>query len=376
MPMSNQQQKIEQILQGTGIKINGKNPWDIKINNNGFFKRVLTEGEMGFGESYMDGWWDCDDLEEMFYRMFRANLENKIKKDFKLTAWLLVNKFVNISTKERSKKVGELHYDAGNDLYEIMLGKWMTYTGDYWKNAKSLEQAQEAKLDLICRKLDLKKGQRILDIGCGFGNFCRFAASKYGVHATGVTVSKEQAKYGQEAGKGLPVDIKVKDYRDVTGKYDHVVSIGMFEHVGHKSYRSFMELVNRSLSDKGLFFMEVSGSNVSVYGNTHPWGEKYIFPNSHLPSLAQIGKATEELFIMEDLQNIGYDYYLSIMEWEKRFEKGWPKIAEKYGERFYRMWRLYLLSMGAMGRTRTVQNWQMVFSKVNPPQEKVYDSIR
>jgi len=286
---------------------------------------------------------------------------------------MLKAKLINEQTKERSLIVGEQHYDLGNDLYELMLDNYMIYSCGYWKNATNLNEAQEAKLDLICRKLRLKPGMTVLDIGCGWGGFAKYAAEHYDVKVTGVTISKEQAKYAQEFCKGLPVTILVKDYRDVKEAFDRVVSIGMFEHVGYKNYREFMEVSNHCLKDNGLSLLHTIGSNTTVTSGD-PWILKYIFPNSMLPSICQIANAFEGLFIMEDWHNFGADYDKTLMAWHERFTKNWDKVKEKYGERFYRMWNYYLLSCAALFRARQAQLWQIVLSKKGVPGG--YKSIR
>jgi cyclopropane-fatty-acyl-phospholipid synthase len=258
--------------------------------------------------------------------------------------------------------VGEEHYDMGNELYKAMLDKRLTYTCGYWKNAKNLDEAQEAKLDLVCRKLNLKPGQRILDIGCGWGSFMKFAAEKYGVSCVGVTVSKEQIALGKELCKGLPVEFRLEDYRDVNEQFDHVVSLGMFEHVGYKNYDEFMQVAHRCLKDGGLFLLHTFGNPVSEKA-PDPWFHKYIFPNGMAPSIAQIGTAIEGKFIMEDWHNFGFDYSLTLKAWYDNFEAAWPSLKHLYNDRFYRMWRYYLLSLSGNFGARGFQLWQIVLSK-------------
>ena len=244
--MSNSiEKRVQKLLEGTGITVNGSNPWDIQVKNENFYKRVLTEGTLGFGESYMDGWWDCAAIDALVTRAFEVNLVEKLKSNWKEIGLLLASSLINRQTGKRAFKVGEEHYDVGNKLYEVMLDKHMVYTCGYWRHAKALEEAQEAKLDLVCKKIGLKSGDRILDIGCGWGSFAKFAAEKYGAHVVGVTVSREQLALAQERCKGLPVELRYQDYRDVDEKFDHIVSLGMFEHVGYKNYRAYLEIACR-----------------------------------------------------------------------------------------------------------------------------------
>ena len=153
---------------------------------------------------------------------------------------VLKARLVNLQSTSRAYNIGKKHYDIGNELYKNMLDKRMNYSCGYWKNSKTLDQAQEAKLDLICKKVGLKPGMKILDIGCGWGSFVKFAAEKYKVKAVGITVSKEQAKLARELCKGLPIEIRLQDYRELNEKFDRIISIGMFEHVGPKNYKTYV----------------------------------------------------------------------------------------------------------------------------------------
>ena len=357
-------QKMRELLSIADVKINGKRPWDIQIHNEDFYQRVLSQGALGLGESYMDGWWDVKNLDEFFNHILKAELDRKVKTSSFLlqTVKAIV---MNPQRKSKAFEIGEHHYDIGNELYKIMLDKRLTYTCGYWKNSKNLDSAQEAKLDLVCRKIGLKPGMTVLDIGCGWGSFAKYAAEKYRAKVTGITVSKAQVELGKKLCKGLPVKFKLMDYRDVTGKYDRVVSLGMIEHVGYKNYRRYMEIVNNVLKDGGLFLLHTIGSNISVKSN-NAWTEKYIFPNSMVPSASQLAKAYEGLFVMEDWHNFGKDYDKTLMEWHKNFNKNWKKLNEKhkeYDERFKRMWNYYLLSSAGGFRSRKSQLWQIVLSK-------------
>jgi len=345
----------------------------VTINDERFYKRVLTQGSLGLGESYMDGWWDAKKLDDVFYKLLSANLDEKVKNNFRFLSQLVIARVFNLQSKSRAFQVGEHHYDLGNDLFENMLDKRLTYTCGYWKNAKNLNQAQEAKLDLICRKLGLKKGQKVLDIGCGWGSFAKFAAEKYKVKVVGVTVSKEQVKLGRELCKGLPVEFRLQDYREVNEKFDYIVSVGMIEHVGRKNYREYMKVAHRNLKDDGLFLLHTIGAIKSGLV-TDPWTEKYIFPNGMVPSVKELAGSIEGLFIMEDWHNFGADYDKTLMAWRKNFEKNWPKIKDNYSERFYRMWRYFLSASAGAFRSRRSQLWQIVFSKKGVPGG--YQSIR
>lgn len=358
----NIQKIVETILASAGIKINGGDVWDIQVHNDGFFKRAITEGELGVGESYMEGWWDAERVDETISRILRARLDEKIRKKIEIALKLFALRLFNLQSRRRAFIIGERHYNLGNDLFQIMLDKRLNYSCAYWKDADSLDAAQENKLDLICRKLYLEPGMRVLDIGCGWGAFGKYAAEKYKVEVVGITVSKEQVELGAKLCEGLPVEFHLMDYRDVKGSFDRIVSVGMIEHVGYRNYRKFFEVAGNRLKENGLFLLHTIGNNISLR-MLDLWTHKYIFPNGMLPSITQLGKAIENIFVMEDWHNFGPDYDKTLMAWYNNFEKGWMKIKDKYPDHFYRMWKYYLLSCAGSFRARNIQLWQVVLSK-------------
>jgi len=352
--------KVKWLLSLADVEISGVRSWDIRVHDDRFYERVLAQGSLGLGESYMDGWWDCDRLDEFFHRILRVDLEKKAKQRLRLVD-LLKAKLVNLQRPSRAFEIGKHHYDIGNDLYRSMLDRRMIYSCAYWKEASTLDEAQEAKLDLVCRKLDLHPGMRLLDIGCGWGGTARFAAERYGVEVIGITVSEEQVKAANELRGSLPVEVRLQDYRDLEGTFDRILSIGMFEHVGYKNYRTFMKVVRDRLRKDGLFLLQTIGRNRSGT-TTDPWIARYIFPNSMLPSAKQIGAAVEGIFILEDWHSFGADYDKTLMCWFRNFEANWDSVKKNYGERFHRMWRYYLLSCAGSFRARQNQLWQIVLS--------------
>ncbi len=358
--------KVAELLARADIAIDGERPWDMRVHDPGLYRRVLAQGSLGLGEAYMDGWWDCPRLDEFFHRILTAGLDEAVKS-FGLALCSLRARLGNRQSVSRAFQVGERHYDIGNDLYRGMLDSRMIYSCGYWDGARDLDQAQEYKLDLVCRKLQLAPGQRLLDIGCGWGGLARFAAERYGMRVTGVTISREQAELAQEVCRGLPVEIRLQDYRSLDEPFDRIVSIGMFEHVGCKNYRTFMRVAEKCLKDDGLFLLHTIGANTSLYA-TDPWLDRYIFPNGMLPSAAQITRAGEGLFMLEDWHSFGPDYDRTLMAWWRNFENAWPQLAPHYGVRFQRMWRYYLLCSAAAFRARSNQLWQIVFSRKGAPE--------
>lgn len=360
--MQTPKQFIEKLLKEADVLIDGPRPWDIQVHNEELYARILRGGSLAFGESYMDGWWDAENLDETMTKIFNANLTKKLRLSPAAVRAYLHAVLTNQSRAAKAFEVGEKHYDIGNDLFERMLDKRMAYTCGYWKNAQSLDQAQEHKLDLICKKINIKPGQRILDIGCGWGSFAKYAAEHYGASVVGITISKEQVALARERCVGHDVEIRLQDYRDVDEQFDHIISIGMFEHVGYKNYRTYLEIVHRCLKDNGLFLLHTIGGNTSVT-HTDPWIDKYIFANSMLPSIKQISNAAEKLFVIEDWHNFGTDYDKTLMAWYDNFISHWDEINDTYSERFFRMWEFYLLTCAGSFRSRKNQLWQIVMSK-------------
>lgn len=358
--------ELAALLSQAGIRINGSNPWDINIYNERFYLDAIAGGSLSIGEAYIEKWWDSPRLDEFFYRLLHAKLENKVLQDWKLIAEILLTKIFNKQSHSLAFYNGQKHYDLGNDLFSRMLDKRMVYTCGYWKDAKTLDKAQENKLDLACRKLNLEPGMSVLDIGCGWGSFAKFASENYLVNVTGITISPEQVQLAREMCAGLPVEIKLLDYRDLNTAFDRVVSLGMFEHVGYKNYRTYMQVVSRCLKSDGLFLLHTIGSNVSS-SYTDPWINKYIFPGSMLPSIAQIGRAIEGLFVMEDWHNFSADYDKTLMAWHDNFRRNWAEIRDDYGETFFRTWTYYLLMCAGSFRARKNQLWQIVLSKNGIP---------
>ncbi len=357
----NPQHTIQELLERACVHIGGPKSGDISIHDARFYNRVLAEGSLGLGESYMDGWWDAKQLDEFFFLVDSAELDKAVHDKH-----LLLNTFkarlFNMQDKDRSKRVAQCHYDLSNEFYEQMLGPHMQYTCAYWKRAHTLAEAQEHKLDLICRKLQIKKGERVLELGCGWGGFARFAATNYGCSVVAYNISEQQVAYARRWCAGLPVDIRLNDYREATGEFDKVAAIGICEHVGFKNYRTLMEVAHRTVKPHGLVLVHSIGNNASVTTGD-PWFDKYIFPGGMLPSVAQLGAAMDGLFVMEDWHNFGPDYDRTLLEWQENVDRHRGEWDSSFDERFFRMWRYYLLSLAGAFRARTIHLWQIVMSK-------------
>ena len=360
MATSATRQRVESLLSYAGVRVNGDAPADVRVSDARFFDRVLSGGILGLGESYMDGWWNTDDLQGLLRRLIEARLGEQIRTLSDGWLWM-VSRIRNRQREQRAFTVGEQHYDLGNDLYEAMLGPAMVYSCGYWRDAADLAAAQEAKLDLVYRKAELAPGMHVLDIGCGWGEALRRASQECGTTGVGVTISREQADHARARCRGLPVEIRLSDYRTLNERFDRIVSIGMFEHVGVKNYRRYFEVARRCLTEDGLFVLHTIGGNIS--GNhTNAWIDRYIFPNAVIPSAAQIAHAVEGLFVMEDWHNFGADYARTLMAWRANFDAAWPRLSQRYDERFRRMWHFYLDSTCANFAARGLHVWQLVLS--------------
>lgn len=365
--MSYMRDAIEQLFTEIGVMINGPNPWDITVYNEDFYKNLLIEKNLGLGESYMDFWWDCPQLDEFIYRILKKGLDSEFIGSVKDFIYQIPAYFLNLQTRRRSAIVAEKHYDLDNDWFFSFLDPYKQYSCAYFDRTDDLNEAQQKKLDLICRKAGINSKDQVLDIGCGWGGFARFAAEHYGCNLTGINISSEQIQYARNFCKGLPVKIIHADYRDIRGKFDKIISIGMFEHVGPKNYRKFMKVIFNVLKENGIFILHTIGSNESSLSGD-PWLNKYIFPNGKLPSMAQISKAVEGKFVMEDWHNLGPHYDKTLMAWYSNLKNAWDELKNRYDDKFRRMWEYYLLSCAGAFRARRIQLWQIVFTKCGAKQ--------
>lgn len=354
--------KYAKILAEIGITLNGDARRDPQIYDERLYRRVFLQGTLGLGEAYMDRWWSAEALDEFFTAAVSRRMShgNCVVSTIDFSAMLRAL-LSNLQSVSRAFHIGKRHYDIGNALFEAILDSYMNYSCGYWKNANSLEEAQQAKMKLTCEKLMLEPGMRVLDVGCGWGGIAKYAAENYGVLVTGVTVSSKQANYAKRLCRDLPIEIHLMDYRRLSGRFDRIYSIGMFEHVGYKNYTTYMRTMHKLLEDDGLFLLHTIGSDYTVK-TTDAWIEKYIFPNSMLPSAAQITPACNKLFLIEDWQNFGAYYDKTLMAWFENFNAHWPELKKDYDERFYRMWKYYLLMCAGAFRGRSNQLWQIVLS--------------
>jgi len=349
-----------------GIEIDGSGPCDIRVLNRGLFSKALPRGVSGLLDAYVQGWWDTERLDELTVRVLAGGCEPADSNLIKRVLYTIQAHLFNLQSRRRATQIRQ-HYDLGNDLFRAMLDRRMVYSCAYWKDADNLDDAQKDKLELICRKIRLRPGMRVLDIGCGWGSFARYAAETHGATVTGITISKEQYELGQTLCAGLPVELRLADYRDLGHEtFDAIVSIGMIEHVGYKNYRTLMKMVRRCLDPKGLFLLQTIGRDRSAR-RVNAWIHRNIFPNGTLPSARQLMGATDGLFVVEDWHNFGVDYDRTLMAWFWNFHRAWPDLSARYGDPFYRLWKCYLQTCAGAFRARKIQLWQIVLSPEGIP---------
>jgi cyclopropane-fatty-acyl-phospholipid synthase len=356
------------ILREAGIEVGGDRPWDIRVQDERLYSRVLAGGSLAVGEAYMDGWWDADRLDEFFTRVHRARLGDRILT-LPFAFHVALSRLRNFQDRRHSRRVADQHYDLSNDLYTAMLGPTMQYTCAYYGREgaeRTLDEAQRDKLELIAAKLHLRPGMSVLELGGGFGELARCLAVDHRCRVVSYNISRQQVEFARERCAGLPVEFRLQDYREAASdqeRHDRVVSIGLMEHVGPKNYRGFFELARARLAPGGLCLVHTIGGN-SSRSTTDPWIDKYVFPGGVIPSERQLAEAKEGLFVLEDWHNFGPDYDRTLLAWEQNFRAAWPALSRdgRLDERFYRMWRYYLLSCAGAFRARELNLWHLVLS--------------
>lgn len=355
---------VGQLLASVGITVDGSAPWDIQVHDERLYGRALRHKSLGLGESYMEGWWDCRQVDAMVCRLLSGGIEEQVRNDWRYLLRCLPGLVFNLQTRRRSRRSARHHYDLGNDLFLSFLDPYNQYSCGYFEGTEDLARAQLNKLAMICAKLSLSPADRVLDIGCGWGGLAKYIGERVGCAVTAVNISREQLDFARNFCAGLPVTFEDRDYRSIRGRYDKIVSVGMFEHVGVKNYRTFMKTVYRCLKENGTFLLHTIGGNRSRK-DCDPWIAKYIFPNGMLPSTAQIGRAAEDLFVIEDWHNLGPNYDKTLMAWNDGFQHAWPRLKNHYDEAFKRMWEYYLLSCAGAFRARSIQVWQIAMTKAD-----------
>ncbi len=374
---------IRALTDQVDVGFDGGRPWDLQVHDPALFGDLLRRGSLALGEGYVRGQWDCEALDQLFTRLLSLAHTRQASSGFVSVARFRaglnrrLEQWVNWQSRRRAFAVGQQHYDIDPRVYAAMLDSRRIYSCAYWHHADDLESAQRHKLDLICRKLELKAGQRLLDVGCGWGGLAAYAAEHFGVEVVGITVSAEQAEFCNQHYQHLPLKVLLCDYRSdqlqQSQPFDRVVSIGMLEHVGRLNDHTYFSVLARMLRSDGLALIQTIGA----YDTNHdldPWINNHIFPNGRLPSAQQVCRGFEPWFLLQDWENFGFDYDLTLMAWWQNFDRSWPLLEADLGTQFYRKWKYYLHSCAGFFRSSQGQLWQFVLTKKGTP--RPYRSVR
>jgi len=356
----------------------------MRLTDPTLYRSLFFNPELAAGEAYMDGRMSFEDSTlRDFLTLFSVNRLSlgsyPLQKALR-TVSRGMKRFQQANPVGKAQKNVSHHYDIGNDFYGLFLDRGMQYSCAYFtSDDDTLEQAQQNKLRLIAAKLDLKPGQKVLDIGCGWGDMALYLARMADVKVLGVTLSKEQCKLANEKAKALGladrVRFELRDYRDLTERFDRIVSVGMFEHVGVHHYDEFFAKVNALLSDTGVMLLHSIG-HMSPPGTASPWLRKYIFPGAYSPALSEVFTAVEQNSLwVTDLEFLRLHYAKTLAHWDSRFQANRAKVAEMYDERFCRMWEFYLISAEMMFRTGSQLVFHMQLAKTRDAVPIVRDYI-
>ena len=353
---------LEPMLARAGVSIGGKESCDIQVADQRFYRVVLTQGSLGLGEAYLRGWWTCNDLEELSYRLIQSGLyKASLLLPLPLVADLVHATF-NQQSKEKSLRVAVQHYSLGNDIFLSFLGSYHNYSCGYYLETDDLDEAQRLKLEKGCRLLDLRPGDRVLDVGGGWGEFARYAATHHGCQVTSINIADEQIKFAKEYCKDASVEVRRCDYRDITGRFDKIMVMAMLTHVGYKNYRQFMEIMARCLEPGGMMLIESVGGHKSMK-NCEPWINRYIFPGGVLPSLRQIDAAIAGLFSRKVLDEFGSSYVHTLRAWNRNFLQAWPAHQCRYDERVRLMFEYFFQTVAGAFRAGYLLHWHILLQK-------------
>ncbi|WP_413719224.1 class I SAM-dependent methyltransferase [Silicimonas sp. MF1-12-2] len=363
---------------GRVFRVDGPNPGpvaEIEIHNPDTFARLIREGDLGFADAYLEGWWSTPDLQafmdvihadndEMYYEFGGMQI---------VRLWERLRHWMNRNTKDQAKKNISYHYDLGNDFYSLWLDDTMTYSSAIFETGQeSLEKAQTQKYKSMVDQMGVQPGDHVLEIGCGWGGFAEYAAKERGLKVTGLTISQEQHDYAVErmerAGLSDKVDIKLQDYRDEKGLYDGIASIEMFEAVGEKYWPVYFETVRARLKPgrrATLQIITVEDHRFETYRKSVDFIQKYIFPGGMLPSPSVLRSEIEKagLNVMKSIE-FGESYSQTLRRWHDTFNERWSEISLLgFDDRFKRMWNFYLTSCAAGFHAGSIDVTQITVTK-------------
>ena len=351
-----------------GDKISfGKTPSvTLRLKDEECVKKIISSGYLGFAESYMDKALEIvGDVQKLFRMGFSINFDECGLSLIEKLRFFIIS-LLNRDTLRRVPKNISHHYDLGNEFYTLFLDKTMTYSCAYFNQENdSLKQAQLNKYEHISRKLMLTPGESLLDIGCGWGGMLIYAAQNCGINGVGITLSKKQHEYANQKIEELGLEDQIKfiykDYRQLNGKFDKVISIGMFEHVGKKFIPIFIKKVSDLLKSKGLGLLHTIGKDTPSPGD--PWTLKYIFPGGYIPCLSEIvHEMGKNGFSILDVENLRQHYAKTLERWAENYEQNIEKVQAMFDEAFVRRWRLFLNGSIAGFRYGNTRLFQVLFS--------------
>lgn len=355
----------EKLIKNTFRKAGIKEGEDIVIHDNSAYKDFVIRGSLGFGESYMFKKWDSPHLDVVIANIIRSGIHESRWFGTLIHAGLWIKSTLkNLQNRHYAPLLAETHYNAGNHLFKSFLDPNMIYTCAYFKNTDDLSQAQLNKIKVVGNKLNLKPGEKVLDIGCGWGGTARILAEMFDVEVTGISDASEMVNYANKHNAGDRVKFIKTDYRNAKGRYNKIYNVGFLEAVGPKNYRRFMQQVYDMLEDDGIFLTHtIMGQKSTNRGD--PWLDKYIFPNGVLPSHQQIKRSVKKLFAIRDFESFGHYYEITLDHWRSNLNKNWEPIKAKFDnpDAFKRMMDFYFLSCKAAFHTNLIDLGQYVFTK-------------
>ncbi len=352
---------VERALRRADVRIDGDRPHDIRVLDPRFYGDVLRRGSLGFGECYVRRWWDADDVEELAFRLIRSGVYSLSSAVPGLPRDLR-DMFANQQTRRLATRVADEHYSMGNDVFFAFLGGVRNYSCGIFDGDADLDAAQTRKLAKISSLLDLRPGERLLDVGGGWGELSRHAAAAHGCEVTHVNLSDEQIRHASALCTDLSVRVEKRDWRDVEGRFDKIAVIAMLTHVGPKNYRRFMQRMHDRLEPGGLMLIETVGTRHAAV-RCEAWLDKYIFPGGVVPTRRQILGAADGLFDETRFESSGEHYVQTLRCWQENFERNWTDLSSRYDEERRRIFNYFFQSIGGAFRAGYVDHWHILLRR-------------